>query len=427
MNEHKQEWSFSAPPDGQVFPEDFVQLVWSYLQWSSFDKLKRRPNLPSQLRELVLRAFQASLASEEGRPVTFQTVFHPRIERLTIEFEDPLHYKASELIRIAPTIGLEGRYLVVAPHERMRALQIEGIVDPDILPDRRAHQRFGDGLLSSQDVLDALTLSVHGPGWVRIATAVENFELKNCSFRRRLLVGQIKYVLDWFTEIPHRLGFKSHVGDLTSDLCVALAHRFLVNVLNRISTARHGGCLIVLPDRLQTAARHLKLKYAAQSDVLRRIMRARATVAPKAYEESHAHSRMHGAATIHDETSLADALILDRDLDQAVELVASLSAVDGAVLIGRDFTLHGFGAEITLSGTVDPNKTVDVGNSAFGQQQIPPPRVVEFGMRHRSALRFCEEVPDAMAFVISQDGGIRLFRNVAGRVRQFVDIAAEEL
>jgi hypothetical protein len=35
-------------------------------------------------------------------------------------------------------------------------------------------------------------------------------------------------------------------------------------------------------------------------------------------------------------------------------------------------------------------------------------------------------VPGTMAFVISQDGGIRLFHSVEGRVRQWVELSAEE-
>ena len=45
--------------------------------------------------------------------------------------------------------------------------------------------------------------------------------------------------------------------------------------------------------------------------------------------------------------------------------------------------------------------------------------LTRFGMRHRSAYRFCHWVPGAMAFVISQDGDLRVFGNVQWRVELF--------
>ena len=46
--------------------------------------------------------------------------------------------------------------------------------------------------------------------------------------------------------------------------------------------------------------------------------------------------------------------------------------------------------------------------------------LASFGMRHRSAYRFCQQVEGAMAFVVSQDGDVRLFSNVGGgRVQLF--------
>ncbi len=39
-----------------------------------------------------------------------------------------------------------------------------------------------------------------------------------------------------------------------------------------------------------------------------------------------------------------------------------------------------------------------------------------FGMRHRAAYRFCEKIKGAIAFVVSQDGGLRVFCNPDGKV-----------
>src|SRR5262245_21156837 len=109
-------WSYAAPKDGEAFPSHLVEAVWSFLQWSVFlEQDLRKPRSQKQLSILVYEAFQASLATEEGRQVTFHGVFDPAVSDLTIRFKDPRPYNANELIRLAPTIGLNSRLLVASP------------------------------------------------------------------------------------------------------------------------------------------------------------------------------------------------------------------------------------------------------------------------------------------------------------------------
>jgi hypothetical protein len=126
-----------------------------------------------------------------------------------------------------------------------------------------------------------------------------------------------------------------------------------------------------------------------------------------------------------DETTLADALLVDRDVARATELVAALTAVDGALVLDRDLTLHGFGAEICAA-----RKEGDLEMIEYGMHHAPlgkpaPTPIEELGMRHRSAARLCRDVPGTLAFVVSQDGGIRLFASVEGGVRQFIDLSTD--
>jgi hypothetical protein len=119
-------------------------------------------------------------------------------------------------------------------------------------------------------------------------------------------------------------------------------------------------------------------------------------------------------------------LLLDRDLSQVIDFVAALAAVDGAVVLSRDLGLQGFGAEITQGRTPSGDERVEYDDHPAPLGKPAPASLADFGMRHRSAIRFCQEVPGSMAFVVSQDGGIRMFHGVAGRVRQWVELSAEE-
>ena len=79
----------------------------------------------------------------------------------------------------------------------------------------------------------------------------------------------------------------------------------------------------------------------------------------------------------------------------------------------------GFVAKITETGPWDDDEEVEYGEHPDSIDGLRARPLTGFGMRHRSAYRFCQRVPGAMAFVISQDGDLRVFCNVKGRVELF--------
>jgi hypothetical protein len=113
---------------------------------------------------------------------------------------------------------------------------------------------------------------------------------------------------------------------------------------------------------------------------------------------------------------------VQRDHLSALDHVARLSNVDGAVVMGPDLCVFGFGASIDISeGTVvPPIQLFDL------RQPLSPPRAVtvdEFrGHRHKSAVHFCalqlaeNEKRMALAIVASQDGALSLFGLVGNTI-----------
>lgn len=413
MDGGEHEWWYALPDDGQVFPEHLIGAVWSYLQWGGFDPLK--PRSESQLANLIYPAYQASLCSEEGQPVRLRVAFDPRPKRFTVRFAEPLACTACQLAKLAPTIGLDSRWLVALPDTSARdTVRIAGILDPDILPIDRGHPHGGNGLLYYQNQFQALKVAILGPGWVRVTVESESFDLHNCCLRQRLVIGRIQYVAAWFREVTSRLTIRDGaIGE-------GLVRRLMVNVLAKISEGRHGGCLLVLPDQPELPALPLNIKYRLDSDIIQTALRERALVEPVQRPAARTAGR------VADDSTFADSLLLDRDLAQVIDFVAGLAAVDGAVLLSRDLCLRGFGAEITQSRTPSEAECVEYDDHPEPLGRPAPESLSDFGMRHRSAIRFCQDVPGAMAFVVSQDGGIRMFHNVAGRVRQWVELSAEE-
>jgi hypothetical protein len=86
----------------------------------------------------------------------------------------------------------------------------------------------------------------------------------------------------------------------------------------------------------------------------------------------------------------------------SIKLISTLSKHDGAVLMTPDFSVYGFGVEITTNEI--PNKIVSVKKSRGSVRKAKPIDPERFGTRHRSAMRFCWANPGSVAFVISQDG-----------------------
>jgi len=94
-------------------------------------------------------------------------------------------------------------------------------------------------------------------------------------------------------------------------------------------------------------------------------------------------------------------------LCSASRSIGHLSATDGCVLFDRTLTLHGFGGDIALTGA--PTKRCIRVEGERRQELSEDDLLRPFGHRHKSAFYLCKRLPKSLAFVISQDGDLRLF------------------
>src|SRR5205823_5634323 len=87
-----------------------------------------------------------------------------------------------------------------------------------------------------------------------------------------------------------------------------------------------------------------------------------------------------------------------------------LSATDRCVVLDRTLTVHGFGGSIYSKH--QPGDEVCIWVRGESKQEVAAKELLQrFGERHRSAYCLCKEVPNSLAFVISQDGDLRIFAN----------------
>jgi hypothetical protein len=99
-----------------------------------------------------------------------------------------------------------------------------------------------------------------------------------------------------------------------------------------------------------------------------------------------------------------DLAALDEAIFEMAHLIAALANVDGAVVLTKRFEILGFGGEITgdLPEVTTVWRAIDLEGTEREAEVVDT-----MGTRHRSAYRLCARFPEALAVVISQDGGVR--------------------
>lgn len=110
---------------------------------------------------------------------------------------------------------------------------------------------------------------------------------------------------------------------------------------------------------------------------------------------------------------------LDEALSELAYLIASLTGIDGAVILTRSFEVLGFGAEITELSDV---KRVARALDAEGEK-VRLEATESQGMRHRSVYRLCNAVTSIAGLVISHDGELSFVKHREGRVTYWNQLA----
>jgi hypothetical protein len=95
-----------------------------------------------------------------------------------------------------------------------------------------------------------------------------------------------------------------------------------------------------------------------------------------------------------------------KDILEHIQVLAQLSAADGALILSAELDLISFGA--TLNAPKWEGKTI-LGPDAFGFTNENPFSAKRFGTRHNSAIDFAGACSGCIVFVISEDGPIRAF------------------
>jgi hypothetical protein len=326
-------------------------------------ELAPQPDLCA-IEAIIDAAFWASLQREEGFSPKISLAFLPP-ERAgqPVRFERRLPLTPNALSRLAPAVEPAGIHLGVwgAPEE----LCVWGTT------------RTLPKLCLVVEVIEPGLLVVKHPRGQGTGKFVNVVVLKG---------DQIKEVDEEGASLPDCPGF------LTSLLGFGSPVRGTdsVNVLVRLAVAMRahgrGGSLLVVPHGSERWRESI--------------------VRPIAYSISPSYCEL--ADLMRQDPKERTERLWQESFIDAVEAIAGLTGVDGAMVISDQYELLAFGAKITRRGEARVEQVVMTEPVIGGGITVAHP--LEFGgTRHLSAAQFAQDQQDSMALVASQDGRFTVF------------------
>jgi len=422
-------------PD-RVYPRDLhgiLQGVWDnkplFRGWP-------RVELPPKavFDEIMHVCYHASLLTEEGRPTVFRIVFLDSQSRVSPRDDDkvppvtryllkePVPFTQGELRRLAPVA--DPRRVLIAVEQPGGRLQIYGLVDIGAaLWEMARHER-----VMGNSSPEALIVMSTRPGELSISRG----DRPVLRMRDGRIVTAARSVL---LEGPVAEFFNAASGVFIRNACqlsginqnpveddgLSFAHQsFIERVLLYTAELQHGGTLLFVPEEITPEDSRLlsrvSIKYVLPStrprDALVSAMSAR-------LRHNALADRLRNRRTVKAENlEQLEALAWDQETCEdaardAARFIASLTAVDGAVVLTDTLMIIGFGAEVMAS--FSGGDKVHVAHTAEATE-TEVVRFAEYGTRHRSAFRFVASMEPSVGFIMSRDGGVKAVRQVASKM-----------
>jgi hypothetical protein len=282
-------------------------------------------------------------------------------------------------------------------------------------------QSVRGGRETEQTIPPVLIVAATGPGRLLVtAGAVTLAELRNGTLSGRAVdVFEAQWLLERLSDVG-RLTHATHMRDrekargswaeIHSTFGAVLAGHVLRRIVATIWAAQHGGTLIIVPNgrvpELLLDGRYIRVKYGFTDEEPRRRILTLMGHIMNELAKNEGDGKTVGWSTY--ETSRSQQLSqMDEALFEVAHLVADLTRVDGTVIMTDCLEVLGFGVEI--AGELPEVPRVARAHDLEGAERewVRTDRV---GTRHRSAYRLCQAVRDALALVVSQDGGLRFIR-----------------
>jgi hypothetical protein len=349
-----------------------------------------------ELLELLRIAFELSFMKDEGR--------YPRLT-LVVPARQEQHLLRTADLRFRPEVRIDARALrrlsfavPPRPHALLVRVRPRGLVATGIGRFETAGAMLPDDQTGLFLRAGGLVLEVAGPGDLSVQEGGEVFTLR---------AGRIDRLSDGNEALRELADFsvvsKSSVARSLGDLATPRAREKMVDairdgwlyVLKTAEQLGHGGAFAILPtDAIAVAD--------VPDEWEGRVRVTYPTTGPDllAAVREYVLARWGGEPGARTQPTAL------REFRDAARAAAALSATDGYVVLNRRLRVLGFGAKIAWDARV-PSSCEQVNEhlrpigSAFVLRRA--------GMRHTAGYMLGQSIPGALAFVLSQDGELRIF------------------
>ncbi len=391
------------------------------------------------LSSLFETLYFASLKTDEGRPCRFTINYlDPRAlaHRATangdanhwdcVRFERPLPFAVRTLAKLAEAADPTCSSLAVFSDESGQ-LFVWGLIDQEL--------RYADyAALDSTNVPERPGLfqaTINGVGNVSV---YKNYSLI-CSLEQNTLVEQYHNVIWsgpvhellkaqlWPTIAQFAEGDTRWIAAQKSEVGNEFMIRWLnavCRILMNIQQYRHGGGLLITPEPEPT---NVQVKYKLHYDRLPQALVAmvqhqltKNSLAGEVNDHCVNPQQDYLPCQLH-ENLVTHRRQLEMRKNEAlgcVRFIASLSRVDGFVMLDRSLVVHGFGVELRADSSLSDIWLA--GDTRAQPRLMRTTHLEEYGTRHRAMMRYCYETPGTLGFVVSQDSDIRAMMRIGDKL-----------
>lgn len=378
--------------DLEEFARKASKLVFDYQRTALSEfklHLQRRG-----MEDFIKAAYFASLIPDEGRYPDVTLMCYPEQNRQKIHFlfDKPIDALPREIAKLAHAVESGSHICCVVEKDK---LKMSGIHVTEL------HEMRELGYVSKRTP-NPFKIKIKEPGHIEVsATGLAIIYKTDEIFEEKLLT--LSEAMKALTNL-----IKDDLNELT-DGTVESLDEIINDLVGTVQRLGHGGMIIFARDPKASQFSSLnRIDCPLLQELLVRywddvaeLIKSSGGIARALASVNKNRNNPHFLA-VASSTSM---------LENCINSIAQLSAVDGAVVMKYDCRVAAFNA-ITAKKAVDPAafRFVDGEESVLKYDDIIKHR----GSRHQSGIAYVMMNPDSFAFVVSQDGTVTAFHNVTG-------------
>jgi hypothetical protein len=425
--------TFNDQLEKHQYPRDLAEFVHPLMQAAQSEaQTDFQPaqglELPScaMLRKIISCAYQASLQTDEQRPVTFRLIYgtpsgFSQYERANglhcFEFADKLPFDPFELRKLSAAAAYHRSLIGI--YMDQKGLIIWGTVHSG----PRWLKALQGGRADVPEMPPVLVLRATAPG--RLEVALGDRTLGQLSEGRIYGPSMNVFKGKWLSEsfcqarsgnlglhLSARALANEQWADIDPDCLKILGQNLIRRMLAATRAYKHGGTLLWVEndfkDRILADGNpFVDIKYKFVGGENRsRLRTLMVEILNRLAQLGVRDGLDQRSVGWPDYESSTDHLL--NQLDEAVfemsHFIANLTGTDGAVVLTKSYEILGFGAEIHCSESEVSSIARAIDLEA---DHVEIESMRRGGTRHRSVYRFCNAIRNAAGQVISQDGNVR--------------------